>query len=54
MIDVAKIMVLVTHSMKTAKDLTNRCLWFEKGKIVMDGKPKEVIKEYLKNVKEGK
>lgn len=54
MIDVAKIMVLVTHSMKTAKDLTNRCLWFEKGKIVMDGKPKEVIKEYLKNMKEGK
>ena len=54
MIDVAKLMVLVTHSMKTAKDLTNRCLWFEKGKIVMDGKPKEVIKEYLKNVKEGK
>lgn len=54
MIDVAKIMVLVTHSMKTAKDLTNRCLWFEKGKIVMNGKPKEVIKEYLKNVKEGK
>ena len=52
MIDVAKIMVLVTHSMKTAKDLTNRCLWFEKGKIVMDGKPKEVIKEYLKNMKE--
>lgn len=54
MIDVAKIMVLVTHSMKTAKDLTNRCLWFEKGKIIMDGKPKEVIKEYLKNIKEGK
>lgn len=52
MIDVAKIMVLVTHSMKTAKDLTNRCLWFEKGKVVMDGKPKEVIKEYLKNMKD--
>ena len=52
MIDVAKIMVLVTHSMKTAEDLTNRCLWLEKGKIVMDGKPKEVITEYLKNMKE--
>ena len=52
MIDIAKIMVLVTHSMGTAKDLTNRCLWFEKGEIMMDGKPEEVIKEYLKNMKE--
>ena len=52
MIDIAKIMVLVTHSMSTAKDLTNRCLWFEKGKIMMDGKPEKVIKEYLKNMKE--
>lgn len=52
MMDIAKIMVLVTHSMDTAKDLTNRCLWFEKGKIIMDGKPEEVIKKYLKNMKE--
>ena len=52
MIDIAKIMVLVTHSMDTAKDLTNRCLWFEKGEIIMDGKPKDVIKKYLKNMKE--
>ena len=52
MIDIAKIMVLVTHSMGTAKDLTNRCLWFEKGEIMMDGKPDEVIEEYLKNMKE--
>ena len=52
MIDVAKIMVLVTHSMGTAKDLTNKCLWFEKGEIMMDGKPEKVIKEYLKNMKE--
>ena len=50
MIDIAKIMVLVTHSMSTAKDLTNRCLWFEKGKIMMDGKPEKVIKEYLKKL----
>ena len=52
MIDIAKIMVLVTHSMNTAKDLTNRCLWFEKGEILMDGQPEKVIEEYLKNMKE--
>ena len=52
MIDIAKIMVLVTHSMETAEKFTDRSIWMEKGEIMMDGKPKNVIKEYLKNMKE--
>lgn len=45
------IMVLVTHSMKDAVELGNRCIWFERGKIVMDGDPEKVTKEYLANMK---
>lgn len=47
----SSIMVLVTHSMKDAVELGNRCIWFERGKIMMDGEPQKVTKEYLKNMK---
>lgn len=45
-----RIMVLVTHSMKDAVELGNRCIWLERGKIMMDGDPEEVTKEYLANM----
>lgn len=45
-----RIMVLVTHSMKDAVELGNRCIWFERGKIMMDGEPKEVTRRYLANI----
>lgn len=45
-----RIMVLVTHSMKDAIELGNRCIWLERGKIIMDGDPEEVTKEYLANM----
>ena len=51
MIDIAKIMVFVTHSMDTAKKMTNRCIWMEKGEIIMDDIPDKVIDEYLRNMK---
>lgn len=47
----SRIMVLVTHSMKDAVELGNRCIWFERGKIMMDGEPGKVTKEYLANMK---
>jgi len=50
MMNSAKIMVLVTHNMDTAIKLCNRCLWFERGNIIMDGKPLEVTKAYLKSI----
>lgn len=52
MMNGANIMVLVTHSMETAKQLCNRCLWFERGEIVMDGSPEEVTKAYINSTKE--
>ena len=51
MMDEAKIMVLVTHGMETAKQLCNRCLWFERGNLIMDGTPDEVTAAYISSTK---
>lgn len=50
MMNTAKIMVLVTHSMQDAINMSNRCLWFERGNIMMDGEPKEVVEAYLESM----
>lgn len=51
MIDTARIMVLVTHNMEDAVNMGNRCIWIERGNIIMDGNPKEVTKAYLDSMK---
>lgn len=50
MMEISKIMVLVTHSMESAKDMCNRCVWMERGNILMDDSPEIVTKEYLKSI----
>lgn len=37
---------LVSHSLPTIRDMTNRCIWIQKGELVMDGDPTEVTKTY--------
>lgn len=37
---------LVSHSLPTIRDMTNRCIWIQKGELVMDGDPTEVTKAY--------
>lgn len=37
---------LVSHSLATIRSLTNRCIWIERGELVMDGDPIEVTKKY--------
>ncbi len=39
--------VLVSHSMSQVKRLCTRVVWLEKGRIRAEGKPTEVIREYL-------
>ncbi len=51
MVDVSKIMILVTHSMDSAIDMCTRCIWLGRGEIIMDGKPEEVVNSYLNSVK---
>jgi len=38
--------LLVSHSLDTIKDMTERVIWLDKGDFIMDGHPKEVIKAY--------
>ncbi len=47
----SKILILVTHNIASAIELCNRCIWLEKGVIVMDGVPKEVTSAYLASIK---
>lgn len=37
---------LVSHSLPTIREMTNRCIWIQKGELVMDGDPSEVTKTY--------
>lgn len=46
MMKISKILVLVTHSMQAAIDMCNRCIWLERGRVIMDGAPKEVTEKY--------
>ena len=43
-----KTMVFVTHSLSSARQLCDRAIWLNKGKIQMDGETNKVIDEYIK------
>lgn len=49
--DSAKILVLVLHDMTTIRDICNRVILMEKGRIIADGLPEEVVKYYLSTVR---
>lgn len=44
--DNAGTVFLVSHSMRSIRDTCNRVIWIEKGKLIMDGDPEEVIAAY--------
>ena len=45
-----KTIVIVTHDLDKVKNLCNRAIWICDGKVKLDGKPKEVIDEYIKYI----
>lgn len=45
--DSAKILVLVLHDMNTIQDVCSRVIFMSHGEIIADGKPEEVVREYL-------
>lgn len=46
--DSDKTVVIVTHSLDAVKKLCTRAVWIKDGELYMDGKPNNVIEEYLK------
>jgi len=47
-----KIVILVSHGMGAIRDICNRCIWLDDGRIVMDGDPQMVTDAYLNAVRE--
>lgn len=48
MMERAKAVVIVTHSMNFVEKVCTRAIWIEKGKMRADGKAEEVVAEYRK------
>ena len=47
MMESAKILVLVTHSMESAIKFCNKAILLKKGEILKMGEPREVVDYYL-------
>lgn len=48
LINNTNILILASHDHDLISKVCNRVIWLEKGSVKMDGKPKDVIEEYLK------
>ena len=47
LVESASIMVMVSHDHNLIESLCNRVIWLDHGKLIDDGRPKEVISRYL-------
>jgi ABC-type polysaccharide/polyol phosphate transport system ATPase subunit len=43
----ARTIVLVSHGLETVRQMANRCLWMDHGRLMMNGDPDEVIDAYI-------
>ncbi len=43
-----KTIVIVSHDLGKIKEICNRAIWIDEGKVELDGSPEKVIKEYIK------
>lgn len=50
LLDRSNVVVVVSHDMKTLRELCNRGLWMKQGRILADGPIDEVIDRYLADV----
>lgn len=46
-----KIVVVVSHGMSSIREICNRCIWLDNGRIVMDGDPQTITEAYVKAVR---
>lgn len=46
----SRLMVMVSHDLKSITELCNRAIWMEQGRVMMEGDPKRVADAYLASV----
>ena len=46
MVEQSQILVIASHSRQLVEQVCNRVLWFEHGKLIADGDPKEIASSY--------
>ncbi|GAE31450.1 ABC transporter ATP-binding protein [Alkalihalobacillus hemicellulosilyticus] len=51
MMEQAKAVIIVTHSMTLTKQLCTRAIWMEKGQIRFDGDPEQAVEFYQESIK---
>ena len=49
----ARAMFLVSHALGSVKELCNKAIWIDKGRLMMEGEPDAVIKAYTKFLEVG-
>src|SRR3954471_15204989 len=49
--DSARAMFLVSHGLGSIKEMCSEAMWLDKGKLMMRGKPSDVVNAYMKFVK---
>jgi lipopolysaccharide transport system ATP-binding protein len=49
--DSGKLVLIVSHSTESVREMCNRCLWMDQGRIVMDGTPQDVTAAYTNAVR---
>lgn len=47
LINKSDIMIMVSHDHKLVKSLCNRVIWMDHGKVVADGRPDDIVEQYL-------
>ena len=50
MMEQAKAVIIVSHSMTFIEKVCTRALWMEKGELIFDGSPKEAVKLYKEKI----
>jgi lipopolysaccharide transport system ATP-binding protein len=43
--------ILVSHGMKSVREICNRCIYLKDGRVAMDGTPEDVTKAYIDEVR---
>lgn len=52
MMEKAKAVIIVSHSMKFVSTVCTRAIWIDQGQMVMDGKAEDVVNQYQEKAKE--